>query len=201
MRTKFKAWAEPYLNEHPEIQVSLDMLPSLNDIYLEIGSGKGYFLIEMAKKFPERSFIGIERNVTCAGFTAKKLVEEEISNAKLIKEDAEKILSLFKEESVNSIYLNFSDPWPKKRHHKRRLTSDRFLPLYKRVLKSDGIIIQKTDNIDLFEYSIEYFSSNGWTIMSEDRNYQLDEVNDVCTEYESDFRKDNEPIYRLVVKK
>lgn len=198
MRTKYKAWTKPYLEEHPEVQISEDSFSYLNDIYLEIGSGKGQFLLDMANKYPKRQFVGIERNQTCAGFTAKKLVDNEVSNAKLIFMDAEKVLSEMGEGSVNILYLNFSDPWPKSKHHKRRLTSERFCFLYKKVLKSDGVIIQKTDNIDLFNFSIETFKVNGFKILEEDRNYQLNDE-DVVTEYEADFRKDNLPIYRIKV--
>ena len=198
MRTKYKPWAKPYLDEHQEVQVDVSLYSSLDNIYLEIGSGKGQFLVEMAKKYPNRNFIGIERNVTCAGFTAKKLVESELTNAKLIFNDGEKVLNEMKEDSVNIIYLNFSDPWPKTRHHKRRLTSERFCSLYKKVLKKDGYIIQKTDNLELFEFSIETFKENGFKILDVDRDYQINEE-DVVTEYEADFRKDNLPIYRMKV--
>lgn len=198
MRTKYKAWTKPYLEEHQEVQVDASLYNALDNIYLEIGSGKGQFLADMAKKYPLRNFIGIERNQTCAGFTAKKLVNEEISNAKLIFYDAEKVLNEMKENSINIIYLNFSDPWPKTKHHKRRLTSERFCALYRKVLKNDGIIIQKTDNLDLFLFSIETFKENGFKIIEEDRDYQINDE-DVVTEYESDFRKENLPIYRIKV--
>lgn len=198
MRTKYKPWAKPFLEKHKEVQVTEEVLSTLDDLYLEIGSGKGHFLVEMSKKNPTRNYLGIERNVTCAGFTAKKLVEEEITNAKLLYMDAEKALSIMKEKSVNIIYLNFSDPWPKTRHHKRRLTSDRFTSLYKKVLKDDGVIIQKTDNLELFDFSIETFKEAGFKIIEEDRNYMLDDE-DVLTEYEEDFRSKNLPIYRLKV--
>ena len=198
MRTKYKPWAKPFLEEHNEVQVTEEVLSTLDNLYLEIGSGKGQFLVEMSKKNPSRNYLGIERNVTCAGFTAKKLVEEEITNAKLLYMDAEKALSIMKEKSVNILYLNFSDPWPKTRHHKRRLTSDRFTSLYKKVLKNDGVIIQKTDNLELFNFSIETFLAAGFKIIEEDRNYMLDDE-DVLTEYEEDFRSKNLPIYRMKV--
>ncbi len=198
MRTKYKPWALPYLTEHLEVQVDDLEYGELNNIYLEIGCGKGQFLVEMAKKYPNRDFVGIERNVTCSGFTAKKLVEEEIENAKLIYNDAFLVLDVMKEHSVKVLYLNFSDPWPKTRHHKRRLTSERFCELYKKVLKKNGYIIQKTDNLELFEFSIETFKENGFKILEEDRNYELRD-DDVMTEYEEDFRKDNLPIYRIKV--
>ena len=122
MRTKYKPWAKPYIEEHTEVMCPFDMMNSYKDYYLEIGSGKGQFLVNMAKNHPDCFFIGMERNVTCAGFTAKKLVEQEINNAKLVYANAEQVLPLINEGSVNGIFLNFSDPWPKKRHAKRRLS-------------------------------------------------------------------------------
>ena len=199
MRTKYKPWAKPFLDEHKEVQIDISNLSSFSDIYLEIGSGKGQFLIEMAKKFPNRLFIGIEKNLTCSGFIAKKLVIEQLPNAYLINADAEQILDSILPHSVHIIYLNFSDPWPKARHHKRRLTSSRFLSLYKKVLKEDGLIIQKTDNYDLFLFSKETYELEGFEIIEEDHNY-MSEENDVMTEYEESFRKENMPIYRMKVK-
>ena len=199
MRTKYKPWAKPYIEAHPEISLTDEVLSTMDNIYLEIGSGKGKFLLEMALKYPLRTFIGIERNVTCAGFTSRKLVDNDIHNAYLILANAEKVLETMKEGSAKIIYLNFSDPWPKTRHHKRRLTSEVFLSLYKKVLSSDGIIIQKTDNLDLFNFSKETYLEAGFEIIEEDRNYQLDDE-DIMTEYEEDFRNNNEPIYRMKVK-
>ena len=113
MRTKFKAWAEPYINEHPEVMCPFDKLNEQGSYYLEIGSGKGQFLLDMALKFPKLTFIGVERNVTCCGFTAKKLVENNITNAKLVFADAGQITPSINDASVDGIFLNFSDPWPK----------------------------------------------------------------------------------------
>ena len=200
MRTKFKAWAEPYIKEHQDICVDALSMQSIDNLYLEIGSGKGLYLVTMAKKFPERNYVGVERNVTCAGFLAKKIVEGEVSNAKLCFMDAEKLLAEVKEHSLKHVFLNFSDPWPKKKHNKRRLTSERFIPLYQRVMAHGGEIILKTDNRELFDFSKENFVNNGFTLLFEDLNYQLDEENDALTEYEIDFRKDNNPIYRLGVR-
>ena len=199
MRTKFKAWAEPYLLEHPEASYKEEEISSLDNFILEIGSGKGEFLIKMANKFPNETFLGIEKNVTCAGITCKKLVENEISNAKIIFNDVEKLFPLFKDKSVKNIYLNFSDPWPKKKHHKRRLTNKRFLDSYRRILKDDGLIIFKTDNDELFEDSLLEFEENNFHIIEVDRNYDgLDDV-DTCTEYEEFFRNENIAIKRVKV--
>ena len=201
MRTKFKAWAEPYLNEHLEYSLTDEELSKLDNFQLEIGSGKGEFLVRMSNKFPSEQFLGIEKNVTCAGISVKKLVENEVQNVKFLHRDAQEVVKLLKDKSVNNIFLNFSDPWPKKRHYKRRLTSVNFLNEYRRILKDDGKIIFKTDNTDLFDYSIEMFKENNFNIVKIDNNYDgLDEF-DAQTEYEEFFRNENTPIHRLIVSK
>ena len=200
MRTKFKAWAEPYLEEHPEVSFTNEEISSLSNFYLEIGSGKGEFLIQMANKYPDKLFVGIEKNVTCAGISAKKLVENE-SKAKIIWADAQDLLPLLKGESVNTIFLNFSDPWPKKRHHKRRLTSDSFLKEYLRVLTKNGRLIFKTDNIDLFNDSLEIFEGTSFKLISKTNNYDGKDEFDALTEYEDNFRKQGVPINRVIYEK
>lgn len=201
MRTKFKAWAEPYINEHPEVSLLEEEIKQLDNVYLEIGSGKGDFIVQMANKFPKLKFVGIEKNVTCAGFCYKKIVTSGVKNAKMLFNDATNVTPLIKDKSVNVIFLNFSDPWPKVRHHKRRLTSEKFLKEYLRILKDDGKIIFKTDNVDLFEYSIEMLPLNGFKIVSKDSNYDGLEEFDAQTEYETSFREKGVPINRLVVVK
>lgn len=201
MRTKFKAWAQPFLDEHKEVQYNKEELSSLKDFYLEIGSGKGEFLIKMASKNNDKLFIGIEKNVTCSGITAKKLVESKLDNAKLIYDDAANILPMLKEGSVKTIFLNFSDPWPKKRHHKRRLTSVSFLNEYLRVLPKGGKLIFKTDNIDLFNDSLEYFESSPFKLISKTNNYLGEDEFDATTEYEEFFRNEGTPINRVVYEK
>jgi len=201
MRTKFKAWAQPFLDEHKEVQYNKEDLSSLKDFYLEIGSGKGEFLIKMASKNNDKLFIGIEKNVTCSGITAKKLVESKLDNAKLIHDDAINILPMLKEGSVKTIFLNFSDPWPKKRHHKRRLTSVSFLNEYLRVLPKGGKLIFKTDNIDLFNDSLEYFESSPFKLISCTNNYLGEDEFDATTEYEEFFRNEGTPINRVVYEK
>ena len=202
MRTKFKAWAEPFINEHPEVMFTEEQLLSFTKpYYLEIGSGKGQFLVDMAKKFPDKFFVGVERNVTCAGFTAKKLVESELTNAKLMFINAEVLMPSLKDESVDTIFLNFSDPWPKKRHHKRRLTADSYLKNYYRVLKNGGRLIIKTDNPDLFAFTVENIEGSDFKVISKTDDYQeLDEF-DSMTEYEKSFRDEGVNIHRLVLEK
>ena len=201
MRTKYKPWAKPYLEEHTEVMCPFDKLNDYKDYYLEIGSGKGQFLLEMAKKYPNLTFIGVEMNVTCAGFTAKKLVENEISNAKLVHANAAVMTPTIKDDSVEGIFLNFSDPWPKKRHTKRRLTSNTFLLEYYRILKRGGKLIFKTDNLDLFNYSLEVIKESSFKLVSADYDYDGKDTFDALTEYEKNFRELGQPIYRLILEK
>lgn len=201
MRTKYKPWAKPFLEAHPEVQILKESYKDIKDVELEIGSGKGLFLLSMANKFPNTQFVGIERNVTCSGYTAKKLVENEVNNAKLIDDDAALVISEIPDKSINNILLNFSDPWPKKRHFKRRLTSETFLKNYSRILKDDGLIIFKTDNVNLFEYSLITFQENNFIIIDEQRDYKGDDEFDCATEYELSFREEGVPINRVKLKK
>ena len=201
MRTKFKAWAEPFINEHPEVMCSFEQLNELGSYYLEIGSGKGQFLLDMALKYPNLTFIGVERNITCAGFTAKKLVENEIKNAKLVHGDAGQMTPSIKDASVEGIFLNFSDPWPKKRHTKSRLTSESFLNEYYRILKKGAHLIFKTDNYDLFTYSLEVIGVSKFKLVEANYSYDGKDEFDATTEYEKSFREEGQPIYRLILEK
>ena len=201
MRTKYKPWAKPFIEEHTEVMCPFDTINNYYNYYLEIGSGKGQFLVNMAKHHPDSFFLGMERNVTCCGFTAKKLVEQEVNNAKLIYADAGQVLPLINDNSVNGIFLNFSDPWPKKRHAKRRLTSDTFLNQYYRVLKSGSRLIFKTDNYDLFTYSLELIQNSSFKLVEANYSYDGNDPFDEITEYEEDFRSENQPIYRLILEK
>lgn len=202
MRTKFKAWTEPYINEHPEVCLTKEQFISLEcPINLEIGSGKGNFLMNMAKMFPDQLFVGIERNVTCAGITCKKLVDNEMTNAKLMWVDAGLLLPEVKDDVIDSVFLNFSDPWPKKRHAKRRLTAIQFLNSYYRVLKKGGRIIIKTDQKDLYDFTLENLPETKFNIIYQTENYQELDPFDTMTEYEESFRKEGLPIYRLILEK
>lgn len=201
MRTKYKPWAKPYIEEHTEVMCAFDTINNYQNYYLEIGSGKGQFLVNMAKNHPDTFFIGMERNVTCAGFTAKKLVEGEITNAKLVYADAGQVLPSINAESVEGIFLNFSDPWPKKRHAKRRLTSDSFLGQYYRILKRGGKLIFKTDNYDLFTYSLEILENSTFKLVEANYSYDGKDPFDEITEYETSFRELGQPIYRLILEK
>ena len=202
MRTKYKPWAKPYIDEHKEVMFTLEELSSFDKpYYLEIGSGKGQFLVDMAKKFPDKFFVGVERNVTCCGFTAKKLVAEAIINAKLMFINAEVLMQEIKDESLEGIFLNFSDPWPKKRHHKRRLTAMSYLDNYYRVLKKGARLVIKTDNTDLFAFTLENLENSKFKVISKTDDYnELDEF-DTMTEYEKSFRDEGVKINRIVLEK
>ena len=202
MRTKYKPWAKPYIEEHQEIAITASLINERKEpIYLEIGSGKGQFLLDMAKNNPSLFFVGIERNVTCAGFTAKKLVENEVQNARLVWDNSERFLLDVNDNKVNTIFLNFSDPWPKKRHAKRRLTANEFLKTYYRILINEGKIIIKTDQKDLYDFTLENIQESPFKLVSCTENYAELDSFDVITEYEKDFREEGLPIYRIVLQK
>lgn len=168
-----------------------------NPIDVEIGMGKGDFIIGMAKRNPNVNYVGIEMFDSVIVRAVQKLEEERLSNVRLIRMDAYLIDEVFKSE-VNSIYLNFSDPWPKKRHAKRRLTSHLFLQKYDLIFKDDKKIIQKTDNIDLFSYSLTSLSTYGYTL--KDVTLDLHNGNypdNVMSEYEKRFCDEGIRICRL----
>lgn len=155
-----------------------------NPIHIEIGMGKGKFIISRAISNPNINYIGIEKYDSPLVSAVKKLdeLDSPINNLKLLCFDASNINDIFDEE-VSKIYLNFSDPWPKKRHTKRRLTSNNFLEKYSLIFNGKIDIEQKTDNDDLFLYSIESYKENGFEIVSENRNY----FDKYTTEYEDKF--------------
>ena len=171
-----------------------------NPIYIEIGMGKGRFIIENSLKYKNINFIGIERQDSILALAIKK-VPYGINNLKLINYDANTIENIFDSE-IDKIYLNFSDPWPKKRHEKRRLTSPVFLEKYNQIFKNDNVIEFKTDNKDLFCYSIKTLNNAGYFI--EDITFDLEkreDLDNIKTEYEEKFTKLNSPIYKIVVNK
>lgn len=153
-----------------------------NNIEIEIGMGKGKFIIEKAIQNPNINFIGIEKYDSPLVSAVKKLEELELNNLRLVCIDALGIEEIFDHE-IDKIYLNFSDPWPKKRHAKRRLTSSVFLNKYESLFKNEKRIEMKTDNDDLYDYSCESFIENGYDIVKTDTNY----LDTIRTEYEDKF--------------
>ena len=172
-----------------------------NPIHVEIGMGKGQFIIENALRYKDINFIGIEKFDSILALALKK-VPDDISNLKMLRLDAINIDDIFNSE-IATIYLNFSDPWPKARHEKRRLTSPNFLIKYDKIFKEDSHIIMKTDNKDLFSYSIKTLNNQGYYIkdITFDLEARKDSLN-IKTEYEQKFTKLNNPIYKIeVIKK
>lgn len=157
-----------------------------NPISLEIGMGKGDFIINMAIKNPDINFIGLEKYQSIIVRATQKLESLNLNNLKLICMDAKELNEVFAKE-IDTIYLNFSDPWPKKRHAKRRLTSDTFLPIYDSIFKKDKRIVQKTDNVGLFEYSIVSLSNYGYVIKDISLDLHNTSKENVMTEYEKKF--------------
>ena len=168
-----------------------------NPIYIEIGMGKGKFIIENAKKYPNINFIGIERQDSILVRSLQKIVED-IPNLIIVRMNAIIINEVFNKE-VSRIYLNFSDPWPKKRHHFRRLTSNIFLDKYDSIFKDNKEIYMRTDNTSLYTYSIETLSNHGYYLQDISLDLHKDSEEElITTEYEDRFSSENKPIYSLV---
>lgn len=193
-----RKWIDPFLQEENKylIKDGLDY----DEIYLEIGMGMGDFITEAASNNPDKFYIGLEKNPTCVARAIKKAEEKNINNLKISYANADKILEYFKPSSITTIYLHFSDPWPKKAHHKRRLTYPTFLSKYETLLKTNGKIIFKTDNDDLFRDSLEYFQTSNFVIEEVNEDYHSIKRNEPLTGYESKFIEEGMPIHyvRLV---
>ena len=174
-----------------------------NPIHIEIGMGKGTFIMESAKRNPDINYIGIEKySSVLLRAIEKREQEPELPNLYFIRMDAEYIENVFDKDEVSNIYLNFSDPWPKDRNAKRRLTSDRFLKRYTNIMKKDGRVTFKTDNINLFEYSLETAKECGWEILYETRDLHKSEYNEenIMTEYEKKFSQLGNKINMMIIK-
>ena len=177
-------------------------------IRLEIGMGKGRFIMDMAEKYPEADYLGIEKYSSVLLRAIQKMEERteqgEILNVRFIRMDAEYICDVFEEGEVDRIYLNFSDPWPKDRHAKRRLESRQFLERYDRILKKDGRIEFKTDNRALFEFAIEEVEASAFkiTALSYDLHADKDMMQgNVMTEYEEKFSSIGNPICKYILER
>ncbi len=169
-----------------------------NPIYIEIGMGKGDFIIENARRYPEINFIGIEKFSAVIMRAVEKVeaFEEDLPNLTLLRFNADDLLDIFEENEVSRIYLNFSDPWPKDRWAKRRLTHIGFLEKYSRILIENGLVRFKTDNPDLFDFSLEQIAASTYKKTKETRNlYESDFLEgNIMTEYESKFVQEGKAI-------
>jgi len=170
-----------------------------NPIHIEVGMGKGKFILENAIKNPDINFIGIEKFDSAIARAIKKIEDYNLTNLRIIRMDAEEIDLVFDKE-VDCLYLNFSDPWPKERHEKRRLTHSNFLKRFDSIFKNDKLIIQKTDNRKLFEYSVSSLSTYGYKIEKISCDLHKDEDNVITTEYEEKFIPLG-PIYMAIYRK
>lgn len=173
-----------------------------NQIHLEIGMGKGKFISTHAISNPNLNYIGLEISDSVLLKAAREISLKNINNLKLVNFDASKLRDIFKDKSISKIYLNFSDPWPKTRHAKRRLTSECFLEIYRDILEDDGIIEMKTDNRNLFEYSLVKFNEFKFNFLEVNLNLHEIENNEIITtEYEEKFKMLKNIIYYIKVKK
>ena len=209
MRTRYDPRANDIIESFDRFLETKEKLQNKLDnnkkVYIEIGMGKGDFITKMAELDVDNIYIGIELSKQVLSLAVKKLKRyEEENNLKLnniyfMSFDAAKLLDYFDENSVEKIYLNFSDPWPKNRHTKRRLTYKTFLEVYKKVLKMDGLVEFKTDNRLLFEYSLVSMQNFGMTFLEVYLDLHKTDIFNIETEYERKFSPYG-PIYKLVAK-
>lgn len=215
MRLRNKPWAVKLVNEHPE-SVIQDPDPSKaiawserfadisRPLEIEVGSGKGRFITTLAERYPEKNFVALELQTTAAGIILRTKLEKKLDNLQIMRADAADIDAFFAANSADKIYLNFSDPWPKSRHEKRRLTYKSFLQKYQTVLKDNGLLEFKTDNSGLFAYSLKSLNNFGmqFDFVSVDLHHEADEIveQNIETEYEHKFASKGNPIYALHAK-
>ena len=192
----------PYVIQEPELHKGSwnQVFGNDNPIQIEVGMGKGRFIMELAKQNPDINYIGIERYSSVLLRGLQKRAQLELNNIYFMCIDAKNMADYFAPGEVDKIYLNFSDPWPKDRHAKRRLTSTRFLERYDNILTPEGRVMFKTDNEDLFDFSLEQVEEAGWILENHTYDLHHSEYNEgnVMTEYEEKFSAKGNPICRLV---
>ncbi|MPQ35253.1 tRNA (guanosine(46)-N7)-methyltransferase TrmB [Limosilactobacillus fermentum] len=208
MRVKHKKWAVPLMEAHPEMMTMdpasfkgrwQERFAKPQPLQVEVGMGKGQFIIGMAKAHPEINFIGLEIESTVAAIALKNVLPEQLPNLTLVRGDGAGLDTYFEDGSIDRLYLNFSDPWPKTRHEKRRLTYKTFLANYQQVVKPGGGLEFKTDNQGLFEYSLTSLNNFGMIFDGVWLNLHESPENEgnVETEYEQRFASLGQPIYKL----
>lgn len=181
-------WREIFGNDHP--------------LRIEIGMGKGKFLHTLAKENPDFNYVGIEKYSSVLLRAIQKMEEDELPNLLFIRMDAEEICEVFGEGEVDRIYLNFSDPWPKDRHAKRRLPSRQFLERYDQILKPDGVLEFKTDNESLFQFAVEEVPGAGWKVKALTYDLHADPElmkGNIMTEYEEKFSSKGNAIFKYII--
>ena len=209
MRLRNKPWAKPLIEANPQWVVTnpseyrgkwQERFEKVQPLYIEVGMGKGRFIVEMAKKYPHYNFIGLEMQTVATGIALKKQLVEQLPNLQLVCANGAGLTEFFATDEVAGIYLNFSDPWPKNRQEKRRLTYKSFLAAYKEIMVADGQLEFKTDNRGLVEYSLASLNNFGMTFEKVWLDLHADEeavVDNVMTEYEEKFSSKGQPIYKL----
>lgn len=209
MRARYKPWAAELIDSHPEIVIPepeklkgkwQEEFGNANPLHIEAGTGKGRFIIGMAKANPDINYIGIELFDSVIVTALETVLDDEdgVPNLRLLRVNAKKMEDYFGKGEVDRLYLNFSDPWPKTRHAKRRLTHEGFLSLYEKVLPENGEIHFKTDNRGLFEYTLTSISAYGMLLKDVSLDLHANEPEwNIMTEYEEKFLKKGQPIYRM----
>lgn len=207
MRVRNRPGAAEMLSAHPNFVISdptlwkgkwNELFENDHPIHIEIGMGKGQFITGMAKAHPEINYIGVEMQVSVVSIALDKLIEQPLPNLKLLHVDGSALTEYFADSEVDQIYLNFSDPWPKKRHEKRRLTYKTFLAVDEQILRPNGEIHFKTDNQGLFEYSLASFSQYGMILKQVWLDlHQSQFEGNIMTEYEEKFSSKGQRIYRV----
>lgn len=201
--------ASPYVLDDEEGRAGTwhDIFGNDHPIYLEIGMGKGRFLMEQAILHPENNYVGMEKYPSVLLRAIQKRDTEpycNLTNIQFLCVNAEHLNKIFAKGEVAGIYLNFSDPWPKERHAKRRLTSRRYFKRYEDVLVSDGLVEFKTDNVELFTFSLEEVEASGWELLASTIDLHHDPVlneGNIMTEYEQKFSEQGHAICKLIAKK
>lgn len=213
MRVRNKPWALPMIEKNPQL-ITADAtnfgghwdekFVKKQPIHIEVGMGKGQFIIGMAKAHPDINYIGIDVQVSVAAVALRAALEEEqqLTNLFLVAGDGEDLTEYFNDGEIDQLYLNFSDPWPKTRHEKRRLTYKTFLDTYKRILRPEGRIEFKTDNRGLFEFSLTSLNNYGMIFEGVwlDLHDSDENEGNVETEYEQKFSAKGQPIYKLAAR-
>ncbi|UKS54386.1 tRNA (guanine-N(7)-)-methyltransferase [Mycoplasma feriruminatoris] len=218
MRLRKKSWTDEFLNQHTSYLIKYDdnkidlnkVFLNNNPTCLEIGCGKGQFITTLALNNPNLNYIGMEKSSTIVGVGLKKSLKEfennskSMTNLKYFNDFAEDLSKMFFNDSFNKIYLNFSDPWPKARHYKKRLTYVKFLDIYSDILIKDGYLEFKTDNDLLYQFTIEQLQlTNKWQIVLNTTNLYNDQEllkDNIPTEYETKFHLANKNIYKIIIK-
>ncbi|WFQ90441.1 tRNA (guanosine(46)-N7)-methyltransferase TrmB [Mycoplasma feriruminatoris] len=218
MRLRKKSWTDEFLNQHTSYLIKYDDNKiDLNKVFLnnnpsclEIGCGKGQFITTLALNNPNLNYIGMEKSSTIVGVGLKKSLKEfennskSMTNLKYFNDFAEDLSKMFFNDSFHKIYLNFSDPWPKARHYKKRLTYVKFLDIYSDILIKDGYLEFKTDNDLLYQFTIEQLQlTNKWQIVLNTTNLYNDQEllkDNIPTEYETKFHLANKNIYKIIIK-